>query len=173
MSNVFLIISYFLMLLYRNEIFFILFSTYSYLKFRCITDFCILTLQLITLLKYSFYQFSSVAQSRLTFCDPMDCSTPGFSVHQLPLLELAQTHVLRVSDIIQPSHPLSPPSPVFNLFQHQGLFSESVLLIQFSSVEFSPSVVSNSLRPHESQHARPPCPSPTPRVYSNSCPSSG
>ena len=41
-----------------------------------------------------------------------------------------------------------------------------------SSVQFSHSVVSNSLRPHESQHARPPCPSPTPRVYSNSCPSS-
>ena len=43
---------------------------------------------------------------------------------------------------------------------------------QFSSVQFSRSVVSDSLRPHESQHARPPCPSPTPRVYSNSCPSS-
>jgi len=44
--------------------------------------------------------------------------------------------------------------------------------LQFSSVEFSCSVVSNSLRPHESQHARPPCPSPTPRVHSDSCPSS-
>ena len=43
---------------------------------------------------------------------------------------------------------------------------------KFSSVQFSRSVVSDSLRPHESQHARPPCPSPTPRVYSNSCPSS-
>ena len=43
---------------------------------------------------------------------------------------------------------------------------------QFSSVQFSRSVMSNSLRPHESQHYRPPCPSPTPRVYSNSCPSS-
>ena len=43
---------------------------------------------------------------------------------------------------------------------------------QFSSVQFSHSVMSNSLQPHESQHARPPCPSPTPRVYSNSCPSS-
>ena len=42
--------------------------------------------------------------------------------------------------------------------------------VQFSSVQFSPSVVSDSLRPHESQHARPPCPSPTPRVYPNSCP---
>ena len=52
----------------------------------------------------------------------MDCSTPGFPVHhQLP--ELAQTHLHRVSDAIQPSHPLSSPSPpAFNLFQHQGLF---------------------------------------------------
>ena len=44
---------------------------------------------------------------------------------------------------------------------------------QFSSVQFSPSVMSDSLRPHGLQHARPPCPSPTPRAYSNSCPSSG
>ena len=67
-------------------------------------------------------QFSSVAQSCLTLCDPMYCSTPGFPVHhQLP--ELTQTHVHRVSDAIQPSHPLSSPSPlVFNLSQHQGLF---------------------------------------------------
>ena len=46
------------------------------------------------------------------------------------------------------------------------------LLIQFSSVQFSHSVMSHSLRPHELQHARPPCPSPTPRVHRNSCPSS-
>ena len=56
-------------------------------------------------------QFSSVAQSCLTLCDPMDCSTPGLPVHhQHP--ELAQTHVHQVSDAIQPSHPLSSPSPV-------------------------------------------------------------
>ena len=55
------------------------------------------------------HQFSSVAQSCLTLCDPMDCSTPGFPVlHQL--LELAQTHVHWVSDAIQPSHPVSPSS---------------------------------------------------------------
>ena len=55
---------------------------------------------------------------------PMDCSTPGFPVlHQLP--ELAQTHVYQVGDAIQPSHPLSFPSPpAFNLFQHQGLFQQ-------------------------------------------------
>ena len=67
-------------------------------------------------------QFSSVAQSCPTLCDPMDCSTPGLRVHhQLP--ELPQTHVHRVGDAIQPSHPLSSPSPsAFNLSQHQGLF---------------------------------------------------
>ena len=55
-------------------------------------------------------------------CDPMDCITPGLPVHQ-QLLELAQTHVHRVSDAIQPSHPLLSPSPLaFNLSQHQGLF---------------------------------------------------
>ena len=67
-------------------------------------------------------QFSSVAQSCLTLCNPTDCSMPGFPVHH-QLLELTQTHVLRVSDAIQPYHPLSSPSPpAFNLSQHQGLF---------------------------------------------------
>ena len=67
-------------------------------------------------------QFSSVAQSCPTLCDPMNCSTPGLSVHhQLP--EPTQTHVHRVSDVIPPSHPLSSPSsPALNLSQHQGLF---------------------------------------------------
>ena len=61
------------------------------------------------------------AQSSPALFDPMDCSTPGFPVrHQL--LELAQTHVHRVGDAIQPSHPLSLPSPALNLSQHQGLF---------------------------------------------------
>ena len=48
----------------------------------------------------------------------------------------------------------------------------SLFVLQFSSVQFSRSVVSDSLQPHESQHTRPPCPSPTPGIYSNSCPSS-
>ena len=70
---------------------------------------------------FSLYQFSSVTQSCPTLCDPMDCSMPGFPVHhQFPVL--AQTHVHRVGDAIQPSHPLSSPSPAFNLSQHQGLF---------------------------------------------------
>ena len=67
-------------------------------------------------------QFSSVAQLCPTLYDPMDCSTPGFPVHH-QLLELAQILVHQVSDAIQPSHPLSSPSPpVFNLSQHQNLF---------------------------------------------------
>ena len=67
-------------------------------------------------------QFSSVAQSCLTICDPMDYSTPGLPAHQ-KFLELAQTHVHQVSDAIQPFHPLLSPSLLdFNLSQHQGLF---------------------------------------------------
>ena len=66
--------------------------------------------------------FSSVAQSCLTLCNPLDCSTPGLPVHR-QLLDFTQTHVHWVSDIIQPSHPLSAPSPpAFNPSQHQGLF---------------------------------------------------
>ena len=66
--------------------------------------------------------FSSVAQLCPTLCDPMDCSTPGFPVHH-PLPELIQTHVYQVGDAIQPSHPLSSPSPpALNLSQLQGLF---------------------------------------------------
>ena len=67
-------------------------------------------------------EFSSVTQSCATLCDPMDCSTPGFLVYrQLP--ELAQTHVHRIDDVIQPSHSLLSPSPPdFNLSQPQGLF---------------------------------------------------
>ena len=68
------------------------------------------------------FQFSSVAQSCPTLCDPMDCSTPGFFVHH-QFLQFTQTHVHWVSGAIQPSHPLpSPSSPTFSLSQHQGLF---------------------------------------------------
>ena len=72
-------------------------------------------------LGFSSVQFSSVAQSCLTLCDPMGCKMPGLPVHY-QLLEFTQTHVHWVSDAIQPSHPLSSPSPTFNLSQHQGLF---------------------------------------------------
>ena len=70
----------------------------------------------------SSVQFSSVTQSRLTLYDPMNHSTPGLSVHH-QLQEFTQTHVYRVDNAIQPSHPLlSPSPPAFSLSQHQGLF---------------------------------------------------
>ena len=67
-----------------------------------------------------WFQFSSVAQSCPTLCNPMICRTPGLPVHhQLP--EFTQTHIHRVSDTIQPSHPLSSPSPPApNPSQHQS-----------------------------------------------------
>ena len=123
---------------------------------------------------------SSVAQSCPTLCDPEDCSKSGFLV-QHQLLELAETHVHQVGDAIQPSDPLSSPSPPPSILPRIRVFSnESIKKIwctythngTFSSVQFSRSIVSNSLQPHESQHARPSCPSPTPGVHSDSCPSS-
>ena len=67
-------------------------------------------------------QFSSVAQSCPTLCDPMNRSTPGLPVHH-HLLEFTQTQVHRVCDAIQPSHPQSSPSPPApNPSQHQSLF---------------------------------------------------
>ena len=77
------------------------------------------------------HQFSSVTQSCLTLCNPMDCSMPGLPVHH-QLLEFTQTHVHWVGDAIQPSHPLlstSPPS--LNLSQHQDLLNESALHIRW------------------------------------------
>ena len=103
-------------------------------------------------------QFSSVTQSWPTLCDPMNRSTPGLPVHH-QLLEFTQTHIHRVSDAIQLSHPLSSPSPAAGNFEGLNF-----------SVHFSHSVLSDSLRPYEPQHARPPCPSPTSRVHPNSCP---
>ena len=66
---------------------------------------------------------SSVVQSCPTLCDPMDCSMPGFPVHH-NLPKFVQTHVHWIDNAIQPSHPLSSPSPASNLSQHQGLSSE-------------------------------------------------
>ena len=71
---------------------------------------------------FYLHQFSSVAQLCPAPCDPMNCSTSGLPVHH-QLLEFTQTHVHWVSDAIQPSHPLSSPSPpAFNLSQHEGIF---------------------------------------------------
>ena len=91
-------------------------------------------------------QFSSIAQSCLTLCDPMNHSTPGLPVHhQLP--EFTQTHVHRVGDAIQPSHPLSSPSPPApNPSQHQSLFQwvnslhEVVKVLEFQLQALSKSI---------------------------------
>ena len=77
--------------------------------------------EIFSWLKVLILQFSSVAQLCLTLCNPMNWIMLGFPVHhQLP--EPAQTHILCVSDAIQPSHPLLSLSPAFNLSQRQGLF---------------------------------------------------
>ena len=81
--------------------------------------------------RFSSVQFSSVSQSCPTLCNPMNHSTPGLSVHhQLP--EFTQTHVHRVSDAIQPSHPLSSPfSPAPNPSQHRVFSNESTLRMRW------------------------------------------
>ena len=91
-------------------------------KPRCpVTDECMKKMWYINTMELPV-QFSSVAQSCLTLCDPLNCSTPGLSVHhELP--EFTQTHVYRVGEAIQQSHPLSSPSPPApNSPQYQGLF---------------------------------------------------
>ena len=77
------------------------------------------------------FQFSSVAQSCPTLCDPMVCNTPGFLVHHQPL-EITQTHLHWVGDATQPSHALSSPSPpTFNHSHHKVFSNESVLHIRW------------------------------------------
>ena len=81
-----------------------------------------LNIQKTKIMASSSISFSSVAQSCPTLCNPMNCSTPGLPGHH-QLLEFMQTHVHRVGDAIQPSHPLSSPSlPAPNPSQHQSLF---------------------------------------------------
>ena len=101
-------------------------------------------------LKHFFFPFkrdfhaSSVAQLCLTLFDPMDCSAPGLPVHH-QLSELAQTQIHRVSDAIQPSHPLSSPSPpTFNLSQHQGLFQRVSSLHQVAKMDIKKIFLSTS-----------------------------
>ena len=92
------------------------------------------------LLLFSSVQFSSVAQSCLTLCDPMNRSMPGLPIHH-HLLEYTQTDVNQVGDAIQPSHPLSSPSPpALNPSQHQGIFqwvSSSIMWPKYWSFTFS------------------------------------
>ena len=93
-------------------------------------------------------QFSSVTQSCITICDPMNHSTPGLPVHhQHP--EFTQTHIHHVSDAIHPSHPLSSPfPPAPNPSQHQSLFHESTLLMRWPKYwSFSFSIVPSKEHP--------------------------
>ena len=113
----------------------------------------------------------SVTQLCPTLFDSIDCSMPGFPV--LPHLTLMFIESVMPSNHLILCHPLLL---LLSIFPSIRVFSrESALHIRepkFNSVQFSRSVVSDSFRPHESQHARPPCPSPSPGVHSDSCPSS-
>jgi len=99
---------------------------------------------------FSSVQFSSVAQSCPTLWDPMDCSTPGFPVHH-QLLEPTQIHVHWVSDTVQPSHPLSSHSPVFQSFPASGSVSynsTSLMYERFNLLTQAPSKGSKSKHYH-------------------------
>ena len=118
------------------------------------------------------HQFSSVTQSCLTLCNPVNHSTPGLPVHH-QLLESTQTHVHRVGEAIQPSHPLSSPSPPApNPSQHQGLFQwvnsshEVAKVLEFQlqhlSFQWTPrtdllydGLVGSSYSPRDSQESSP------------------
>ena len=93
---------------------------------------------------FNLYQSVQFSFSVVSNCDTMDCCTPGLPVHH-QLLEFTQTHVHWVSDAIQPSHPLSSPSPLaFNLSQYQGLFkwvSSSHQVAKSTEVSASASVL--------------------------------
>ena len=132
-------------------------------------------------------QFSSVAQSCPTFCDPMNCSMPGLHVmtnsqSSLRLTsiesEMPSSHLIRCRPLLL----LPPIPPSIRVFSNEStllkltnyrcqLYLQNILMIFFEtsnvirSDKISHSVVSDSLLPHESQHARPPCPSPTPGVH--------
>ena len=129
---------------------------------------------------YTSVQLSSVSQSCLNLCDPMNCSMPGLPVHhQLP--EFTQTHVHWIGDAIQPYHPLlSPSPPAMNLSQHQGLSQwvssshQVTKLLEFQlqhqSFQWTPrtglfydGLVGSPCSPRDSQES-----SPTPQLKSTS-----
>ena len=103
-----------------------------------------------------------VTQSCPTLSDPTDCSLPGSSVHGIFQARVLEWGAIAFSDLWH--YLYNARYRIFKTLQNTILFLVS---------QFSRSVVSDSLRPHESQHTRPPCPSPTPGVHSNSCPSNG
>ena len=107
-----------------------LFMSFAHFLIRMFA-FSLFSLRALYIFSVCSVQFSSVAQSCPTLCDPMNRSTPGLPVHhQLP--EFTQNHVHRVGGAIQPFHPLSstsPPAP--SPSQHQGLFHESTLRMRW------------------------------------------
>ena len=110
--------------------------------------FCVFLPSLLNIFCFCSVQFSSVAQSCLTLCNPMNRSTPGFPVyHQLP--EFTQTHVHRVGDAIQPSHPLLSPSPPAPICPSIRVFSnESTLRMRWPKYwSFSSSISPSNEHP--------------------------
>ena len=120
---------------------------------------------------YSFCVHTKSLHSCLTLCDLMDCSPPGFSVHRI-LLACILEWCPPPGDLSDLDIETASLSLSFQHWQAGSLPRAPPGKSCFSSVPFSCSVVSDSLRLHESQHARPPCPAPTPRVHSDSHPSS-
>ena len=110
---------------------------------------------------------AKLLQSCRTLCNPKDCSWPRCPVHEFSRQEYWRGCSAQGILLTQPESPMYPHWQVGSLPLMQP--GKPLSHNQFSSVQFSHSVVSDSLRPHESQHARPPCPSPTPRVPPNSC----
>ena len=121
---------------------------------------------------------SEVAQSCPTLSDPMDCSLPGSSIHgifQARVLEwgaiaFSQRHHTHIQIHLNTYRTYCCYTSLQKISIKSQKFIKVVIQMP-SSVQFSRSVVSDSLRPHELQHARPHCPSPTPGIYTNSCPS--
>ena len=123
-------------------------SPYTYTKVQCLS--CIILFLMSVLYQvYVTVQFSSVTQSCPTLCDRMDCSTPGFPVHH-QLWELAQTHVHRVGDAIQPFHSAIPFSSCIQSFPASGSFPMSQFFTSGDqSIRVSPST---SVLPVNIQH---------------------
>ena len=115
---------------------------------------------------------SEVAQPCPTLCDPMDCCSPGSSVHGI--LQARTLEWITTAFSTSPLDRFQFPGQSLTLYRVPGtsvrLQSPQWPQLEFRSDQISRSVVSHSLRPHESQHARPPCPSPTPRVHWDSRP---
>ena len=115
---------------------------------------------------------AKLLQSCLTAWDTMDCSPPGSSVHGIHQAIVAEWVVIPSSrESYWPRDQTLIISSIVRQILHPSATLEAhIHMCSVSSFQFSHSVISNSLQPHDLQHARPPCPSPTPRIHSNSCP---